>query len=497
MKKPVIHQLKTKGTVLDGMSYVIECSDDSIVVIDGAMYEDGDELYRYLRELCGDKDPVVDAWFITHAHPDHTYGAKAVADKYSDRITVKKMIYRFPDEEFLKNREPDCLVQIPAFENSVKLFGAEHVIPETGDRYCFGDTEFEVLFTCAELPSLEEYSNQCLNDTSLVFRIYAEGQSVLFLGDVQEAANSVMIKRHGKYLKSDVCQVAHHGCFSSTSRFYDYIDPEILLWPVSEKYFGSFVKNTYASRHVAGEMRVKDIYLHGHGTFRLELPIKARIEPFLPKVEALPEIEKKAEMEIPFSEAAPDLDDPLSGSWDCDKWREINGKIIDNRTPCKSYYKAMWRDNELYLNIRVDKSFVSEPDKWSSAWCDTARIYFTDEVVTDRNVTWSDIEDDQKGYSNIKIYAEEKNCGGKKIKNLGAGNACRSSFLVEDGRFYLTACIQMPSVHKKGDMIGLNIEVAGVAGPGEKRSYNAVSVFDNHGGHFVSSPFAIAFAKLS
>jgi serine/threonine protein phosphatase PrpC len=46
-------------------------------------------------------------------------------------------------------------------------------------------------------------------------------------------------------------------------------------------------------------------------------------------------------------------------------------------------------------------------------------------------------------------------------------------------------------------MIGLNIEVAGVARPGERRSYSAVSVFDGHGGHFSNSPFAIAFAKLS
>ena len=85
MKKTILHQLKTDGRVLDGMSYVIQCADGSTVVIDGSMYEDGELLYAFLRQLAGDKDPVVDAWFITHAHPDHSFCAKAVADKFADK----------------------------------------------------------------------------------------------------------------------------------------------------------------------------------------------------------------------------------------------------------------------------------------------------------------------------------------------------------------------------------------------------------------------------
>lgn len=258
MNKTVIHQLKTDGRVLDGMSYVIECGDGSLVVIDGSMYEDGEAMYSYLRKLSGDRDPVVEAWFLTHAHPDHTYCCKSVADQFADKITVKKLIYRFPDEDFVRAKEPDCLVQIPAFEESARRFHAEHVIPSAGERYVFGDAVFEILFTCADLPSIFEVQGQVLNDTSLVFRLTAAGQSVLFLGDVQAAGNRVMMKKYGKALKSDVCQVAHHGFYASCSAFYDLVDPEILLWPACVRVFETFSLCVPASRHLVSSMNVKE-----------------------------------------------------------------------------------------------------------------------------------------------------------------------------------------------------------------------------------------------
>jgi len=494
--KTVLHQLKTDGRYLDGMSYVIECSDDSIVVIDGAMYEDGDELYRYLRELCGDKDPVVDAWFITHAHPDHTYGAKAVAEKYSDRITVKKMIYRFPDEAFLKVKEPDCLVQVPAFENAIKAFGAEHVIPNAGDRYCFGDTEFEILFTCADLPSLKEDMRQCLNDSSTVFRMYAGGQSVLFLGDVQESGNVIMAKRYGSKLKSDVCQVAHHGYNASIPSFYNMVKPDILLWPASEKMFEILSEGVIASRYLVNEMDIKDIYLHGHGTVALELPITARAEPFLPKHSELPKIELKAELSIPHTDLTPDINDPLGESWSGSEYKKIEGRVLQEGEPFDSFYKAFWRDDKLYVNVRVDKRFISTPDEVSTTKSDAMGLFFTDRAITDRYVFWSDLTSEVGNYVNLRVYGEEKNHCGKKIKNLGAGDNCRSSYLIEDGRFYLTACIQMGSVHKKGDVVGFNIDVAGLDESTKKRKYSRALVFDSHGGNHGFSPFAIIYTEL-
>jgi hypothetical protein len=496
MKKTIVHQLKTDPNSLCGMSYVVECADGSIAVIDGSVDSNVDDLYAYLRKLCGDKDPVVDAWFFTHAHPDHTYCAKAMGEKYADRMTVKKLIYRFPDEEFLRLREPDCLRQIPDFEQAVSSFGAEHVIPTRGDKFVFGDTVFEILLTCVDLPSLKEENIQVLNDTSMVFRLYAAGQSVLFLGDVQEAADRVMMKLYGKDLKSDVCQVAHHGYYASTARFYDLVDPDILFWPASVKVFETFSDCVSASRHLVSEMKIKDIYLMGHGTFSLELPIKARPEPFLPKLEPLPEIEAKKELEIPYTDAVPDINEPLGEGWKDCEYKEIKEKLFGGKIPCKAFYKAMWKEDKLYLNIRVDKKLIPRPDKISSMECDAVRICITDEAITDRNLTWKDVEEKAGNFSNLKIYPEEKNYKTGKIINVGGGDDCVSSYLIENERFYLTACIKMGSIHKKGDLIGFNLEITGLESNDASKTDSVILVSDTHGCNYWT-PAALMFAELS
>lgn len=498
MNKTIIHQLKTDGRVLDGMSYVIQCGDGSTVVIDGAMYEDSDSMYSYLRALAGGKDPVVDAWFFSHAHPDHTYCCKGVAEKYADKITVKKLIYRFPDEEFQRLREKDSLVQIPAFENAVAAFGAEHVIPSAGDRYVFGDTVFDVMFTCADLPSLAEENNQNLNDTSLVLRLSAAGQTVLFLGDVQEAGNMVMMKKYGKALKSDVCQVAHHGYYSSCSSFYDLVDPEILLWPCSVERHAEFIDKVVASRHLAGEMNVKDIYLLGHGTVALEMPIRPRKEPYLPKGKVLPPIEARAELTIPKAYAAPDLHDPLSSTWNGCEWRPVDGGLSYRPTvEGLAEFKAMWKEDCLYLNVRVNRPFHSNPARVSSANCDCVRVYLTDRAITDRNKVWPELEQHEGYYSNIKLYAEEKEYLGQRFCTMGGRGNCECGSLVQESCHYLTACIRLGSKHVAGDRIGLNIEVDCVSDPQGSRTESALLIHSDRGGaYFVFSPCATVYCEL-
>ena len=57
------------------MCYVIKTNNNKLIVIDGGI--DGHGLYKppylleELRKISGEEHPVVDAWFITHAHHDH------------------------------------------------------------------------------------------------------------------------------------------------------------------------------------------------------------------------------------------------------------------------------------------------------------------------------------------------------------------------------------------------------------------------------------------
>lgn len=470
MAKTILHQLKTDGTLLDGMSYVIQCSDGSLVVIDGAMDEDAETLYPYLCKLCGDQEPVVDAWFITHAHPDHTYCCKEVANRYADRITVKKLVYRFPDEEYLVENEPDCLKQIPAFETAVAAFHAEHVIPQAGDRFVLGDTVFEMLLTCADLPSVREVRRQNLNDTSLVFRMLAEGQRVLFLGDVQKMGNDILIARYGNDLKSDVCQVAHHGHFSSTAEFYDVVDPRILLWPASERTFQYVTGVVWPSRHLLEELHVEDMYLADDGTVALELPIAVRKAPYVPKLPSRYR-EVKADFEIPKAPESFCWQNHGDKAWEaCSPIR--GGYFYKNQEDCDCFVRLLWSEKALYFHIELLRSLPpSCPENVGTGNSHNVRLFLTEDAVTDVFWFWDQCPKEGSLHY-LKLYPDPKNMKGN-LSQCNQEDFHSYCFDVREDKMSLSLALPFAREHQSGDCIGVNamVSVANREGTGRLAVY--------------------------
>ena len=106
------------------------------------------------------------------------------------------------------------------------------------------------------------------------------------------------------------------------------------------------------------------------------------------------------------------------------------------------------------------------------------------------------VEEKAGNFSNLKIYPEEKNYKTGKIINLGGGDDCVSSYLIENERFYLTACIKMGSIHKKGDLIGFNLEITGLESNDASKTDSVILVSDTHGCNYWT-PAALMFAELS
>ena len=97
----------------------------------------------------------------------------------------------------------------------------------TGQVMKIAGAEIEMLFTSADL---EPYTLEYHNTSSLVFRVTAEGNSVMVLGDASQVTNNHLVKVYKQYLKSDMVQIAHHG-YNGVADLYSLIDADVVLFP--------------------------------------------------------------------------------------------------------------------------------------------------------------------------------------------------------------------------------------------------------------------------
>ena len=492
----ILHQLKTEGVGLDGMAYVIQADDGSFIVVDGGYSQnDGRNMFKYLCRLQNSEHPVVDAWFISHAHPDHTKALKVVADEFSDKITVKKIVYSFPDMELCSHIEPDCLFQIPDFEKAIASLGAEHIIPKAGDVYHYGEDRIEILLDWTQLPSLKDEPLLKLNDTTTVFRYYSHGQSVIFLGDVMAVGDKVLIENHGKNLKSDVCQLAHHGFFASTKEFYSYVDPEIVLWPASLYQCFRTSVGVPATRFVVTNLNVKDFMVAGEGDMALELPIKPRLNPHIPEVRVGLR-EEKPETFIPFSENAPSLDDPFDPLWDLDSERFMNTKN-PNLKNVKVSYRMIATEQALYLKYVFDKNepFSFGENNISCKNADCVRIDFCEKPVLDYLLTWEEING-KAYFNNLKMFFEEKLIKGEKSFN-SMPDICQSKAYLDGNIGTVLARVEFSEKKKKGDMIAFHSE-ANLTNPATSRRKGQLVALDDEkrSSWYLTMPAVLIYAEL-
>lgn len=76
----------------------------------------------------------------------------------------------------------------------------------------------------------EGLTNNLMNDSSLVFKLFAPNKTVLFLGDLGPEAGDILFRESKHLLKSDLVQMAHHGHMNVGMEVYAEILPEGCLW---------------------------------------------------------------------------------------------------------------------------------------------------------------------------------------------------------------------------------------------------------------------------
>lgn len=284
-------QYRTKASLYDGafdsvvgwsaagMGYIIAGENGRLIVIDGGFGDDADAIVSLLRENSGAELPHIDLWIITHPHYDHYGALREIAsnDKLKDRITVEKILYRFPSDFLGKGGKPG-VHEIPnAHLESVRtVFDAEYHCPERGDKITIDGIEIEFLYVpddCSILNTGGGNSNLC----SLIFTVRTKNKKIMFTGDAYGRTMQITAWRYKGQLACDILQMPHHGlCDAYNIDFYREVNAKTVLIPISIAGDRTMHSDMYAHKegrdhNLWVENNADTVYKAFEGTVEIEL----------------------------------------------------------------------------------------------------------------------------------------------------------------------------------------------------------------------------------
>lgn len=225
------------------MFYTMQDEEGHLIVVDGGWKEDADYVRRVIRGL-GRK---VDAWILTHPHRDHA-GAFTEIYKKPGKLKIKKVyaVDMAPPEVCLEKSPWD---ETEVYETWQTLDIANLQYVHAGDTFEVKGLSFEI-FNAYDA-YVDALSNDLLNDGSMLFRVTAVNESMLFCADVGKRMSDYLLEKYGDALQSDYIQMGHHGNGGLKESFYRSIGakaaffdaPDWLMQDTSGRY--TTMKNTY------------------------------------------------------------------------------------------------------------------------------------------------------------------------------------------------------------------------------------------------------------
>ncbi len=197
------------------MFYTIEDMDGHLVVVDGGNADEADFVMSRIR-LNGNH---VDAWILTHPHPDHIGAFNEIYRNYvlgdGEHITIDN-IYAIDIPSDYYNEIAQPWDDISTFNEFVQLADTMNNLTyvERGETYDVGRISFEVYNTFTD-ESYDIPTGSLPNACTMVLEVFTpsgdDGESMLFLGDLEQGNADLIAGLFGDELQADYVQAAHHG----------------------------------------------------------------------------------------------------------------------------------------------------------------------------------------------------------------------------------------------------------------------------------------------
>ena len=259
-------------THTQNMAYVIRTDDGKVIVVDGGNAGDAEYLKGFLVPLGNH----VDAWFISHPHPDHVDALTDILNNLG-QLKIDKIYGSMPSLTWVAKHESKPIAHITTVRNfyqAVKKQAQTIHELKLGQTLQFGNLQIQVLGI-----KNPEITGNAINNSSIVLRFSDEHKSVLFTGDLGvQAGQKLMKSKYAAQLKSDYVQMAHHGQAGVDRDFYEAVAAKACLWPTPVWLWnndkgtgkGSGPWSTLTVRQWMDELGIKKHYVSAYGISVIE-----------------------------------------------------------------------------------------------------------------------------------------------------------------------------------------------------------------------------------
>lgn len=193
-----------------------------LIVVDGGWTEDA----QYVRDIIALAGNKVDAWILTHPHQDHVGAFNVIyADPRDIEIGKVYTVDMASPKECIQVASWDS---VEAYENFLELEVKDLQYLYTGDELEICGLQFQILNTYGE--HVKQYSRDYLNDGSMMFKVKAKEQSMLFCADVGVSVSDYLLQRWGDTLQANYLQMGHHGYGGLQDDFYQKVAPQVAFF---------------------------------------------------------------------------------------------------------------------------------------------------------------------------------------------------------------------------------------------------------------------------
>jgi len=208
-----------------GICYTLTNNHNKLIVIDGGFEANADKL----RNIIKANGNHIDAWILTHPHPDHIGAFRKIYSNLQG-IKISAIYDNGLDLEFYR-QNPNTGDDVQLYDNYINEIKGDWRVHhlKRNELLKIDGLKIKVFNTYDQYSKY--LSHDICNDSSLMLKVTTHKNSILFCGDCHsESTAKLLIKKYGKRLRANYVQMGHHGNNTLPNNFYSLVHPKVALF---------------------------------------------------------------------------------------------------------------------------------------------------------------------------------------------------------------------------------------------------------------------------